>query len=181
MRNWKKVIAAWMLLVVFLTGCAKEEARESEKIEEPAVSPEVEASALPVVKQPPSPLQEGMESEKVGELQAQLVALGYLQWDQETGVYGSETFYAVKAFQVQNGLEVSGIADADMQELLYSGDAMECDAFDLLAPTTHMSFEELVMSDDGTRNYYPKGYPEAGTYQIIVDLEHQVTMVFSKD
>ena len=37
------------------------------------------------------------------------------------------------------------------------------------------------MSDDGTRNYYPKGYPEAGTYKIIVDLKHQVTMVFSKD
>ena len=68
-----------------------------------------------------------------------------------------------------------------MQELLYSDEAKECDPFDLLAPTTHMSFEELVMSDDGTRNYYPKGYPQAGTYQIIVDLKHQVTMVFSKD
>lgn len=181
MRNWKKLIAALLLLAFAVAGCAKEDVRESEKIEEQTPSPKIEPSVLPVVKQRPEPLQEGMEGEKVEELQARLVALNYLDWEQETGSYGPETFYAVKAFQVQNGLEVSGIADEQMQELLYSDEAKECDPFDLLAPTTHMSFEELVMSDDGTRNYYPKGYPQAGTYQIIVDLKHQVTMVFSKD
>ena len=86
MRNWKKIMAALLLVAVFFTGCTKEEARESEEIEEPTASPEIAPSALPVVKQRPTPLQEGMESENVEELQARLVALGYLDWEQETGV-----------------------------------------------------------------------------------------------
>ncbi|MHB1313870.1 MAG: L,D-transpeptidase [Christensenellales bacterium] len=47
------------------------------------------------------------------------------------------------------------------------------------APTIRMSFEELV-GDDG---YYelPKGFPASGTYRVIVDIYHQVVMVFSKD
>ena len=51
--------------------------------------------------------------------------------------------------------------------------------FDKLAPSSVMSFSELV-GDNG--NYdLPTGFPKAGTYKIIVDLYHQVVMVFSKD
>lgn len=42
-----------------------------------------------------------------------------------------------------------------------------------------MSFEELI-GDDGDRSL-PKGYPKAGTYKIIVDIAHQVTMVYKAD
>ena len=53
------------------------------------------------------------------------------------------------------------------------------DPFDCLAPTTRMSFEELV-GDNG--NYdMPAGYPEADTYRIIVDIYHQVVLVYAKD
>ena len=47
--------------------------------------------------------------------------------------------------------------------------------FSKYAPTVNMSFEELI-GDDGDRSL-PKGYPKAGTYKIIVDIAHQVTMV----
>ena len=51
--------------------------------------------------------------------------------------------------------------------------------FSAFAPTVDMSFAELI-GDDGIYGY-PEGYPAAGTYQIIVDLAHQVTMVYTKD
>ena len=47
------------------------------------------------------------------------------------------------------------------------------------APTTRMSFEELV-GDNG--NYdLPLGYPSPDTYRVVVDLCHQVVMVYGKD
>ena len=47
------------------------------------------------------------------------------------------------------------------------------------APTTRMSFEELV-GDNG--NYdLPLGYPSPDTYRVVVDLCHQVVMIYGKD
>lgn len=51
--------------------------------------------------------------------------------------------------------------------------------FSKLAPTVNMSFAELV-GDDGLYDL-PKGYPKKDTYKIIVDLAHQVVMVYEKD
>ncbi|MCR5324600.1 MAG: L,D-transpeptidase family protein [Lachnospiraceae bacterium] len=53
------------------------------------------------------------------------------------------------------------------------------DDFASLAPSTTMSFEELV-GDNGIYEY-PEGFPEPGTYRIVVDLYHQLVMAFSKD
>ncbi len=56
---------------------------------------------------------------------------------------------------------------------------IENPSFEDLAPTTRMSFEELV-GDNG--NYtFPVGYPKAGTYKLIVDLYHRVVMAYMKD
>lgn len=51
--------------------------------------------------------------------------------------------------------------------------------FSVYTPTVNMSFEELI-GDDGERSL-PEGYPKAGTYRIIVDIAHQVTMVYKAD
>ncbi len=51
--------------------------------------------------------------------------------------------------------------------------------FSELAPTTHMSFEELV-GDNGIYEF-PESYPPASTYRLVVDIYHQVVMAFSKD
>ena len=47
------------------------------------------------------------------------------------------------------------------------------------APTTRMRFEELV-GDNG--NYdLPLGYPSPDTYRVVVDLYHQVVMIYERD
>jgi lipoprotein-anchoring transpeptidase ErfK/SrfK len=51
--------------------------------------------------------------------------------------------------------------------------------FAKLAPTTLMSFEELA-GDDGRRDQ-PTRFPAADTYKIIVDLYHQVVLVYEQD
>ncbi|MCR5521111.1 MAG: L,D-transpeptidase [Lachnospiraceae bacterium] len=51
--------------------------------------------------------------------------------------------------------------------------------WDDLAPTTHMSFEELV-GDNGIYEY-PEAFATPDTYKIIVDLKYQVVMVYAKD
>lgn len=57
---------------------------------------------------------------------------------------------------------------------------MTDDEFAVLAPTSRMSFEELV-GDSGVYNGYPKAFPFAGTYKLVVDLRHQIVMVYVKD
>ena len=51
--------------------------------------------------------------------------------------------------------------------------------WDDLAPTTHMSFEELI-GDNGVYEY-PEAFPTPDTYKIVVDLKYQVVMVFARD
>ena len=53
-------------------------------------------------------------------IQTKLIELGYLS-DSADGVYGENTEIAVAAFQRNNGLPDTGIADAATQELLSSG------------------------------------------------------------
>jgi len=56
---------------------------------------------------------------------------------------------------------------------------IENPTFDDLAPTTHMSFEELV-GNRGEKGY-PKAMPTPDTYRITVDLYWKVVMVYTKD
>ena len=56
---------------------------------------------------------------------------------------------------------------------------IENPTFDDLAPTTHMTFEELV-GDTGERGY-PEAMPVPDTYKIIVDLYWKVVMVYARD
>ena len=53
------------------------------------------------------------------------------------------------------------------------------DIFPALCPTINMSFAELV--GDNGNNDYPKGFPTADTYKVIVDLTYQVVLVYTKD
>ncbi len=48
-----------------------------------------------------------------------------------------------------------------------------------LAPTTSMTFEELV-GDNGVYES-PKAYPVPGTFRIIIDVYHQVVLVYKRD
>ncbi len=53
------------------------------------------------------------------------------------------------------------------------------DNFDVVAPTSNMSFAELV-GDNGIYTL-PQAFPEPETYKIIVDKYYQLIMVFSRD
>ena len=55
----------------------------------------------------------------------------------------------------------------------------EEEKFAFLAPTVNMSFEELV-GDNGIYDDIA-AYPEPDTYKLIVDLAHQVVLVYKKD
>ena len=121
----------------------------------------------------------GGEGSDVEQLQERLLDLGYYLSDETIGSYGARTAVAVSDFQRQNGLEQTGEADAATCALLFSQQAKECIAFSKLAPTVNMSFEELA-GDDGLRDQ-PQGYPASDTYRIIVDIAHQVVMVYIKD
>lgn len=60
--------------------------------------------------------------------------------------------------------------------------------FSYYAPTVDMTFEELIggmsdtfYEDEGGDPIEPQGYPEPGTYKIIVDEYWQVVLVYAKD
>jgi len=69
-----------------------------------------------------APLTRGDKSDAVLDMQNRLYMLGYLLEDRD-GNYGNKTQTAVKLFQTDAGLEVTGIADSATLDLLYSDDA----------------------------------------------------------
>lgn len=66
-------------------------------------------------------VQKGDKGNDVKKVQARLIELGYLSGNAD-GAFGNGTMTAVKLFQNQNGLAASGIADAEMQTVLFSSD-----------------------------------------------------------
>jgi lipoprotein-anchoring transpeptidase ErfK/SrfK len=127
----------------------------------------------------PQEVKKGAQGEDASMLQDRLSELGYYLSDEARGTYGEKTAVAVAEFQRQNDLERTGEADAQTCLRLFSDSALKCVPFSSLAPTINMTFEELA-GDDGLRDQ-PEGYPAADTYYVIVDIAHQVVMVYAKD
>ena len=186
------VLFALLLAVLPLTACDKTEPEADVSTTAPSVTiaadiqTTAEQTIPPTPTQEPTPtpiplLKEGSQGPEVMQMQESLINLGYLTIETATEYFGSATKAALMSFQNQNGLAGDGIAGPKTLEILYSGTAKACDPFSKLAPTVNMSFAELVLSDDGTRNQYPDGFPSADTYKIIVDIAHQVTMIYTKD
>ncbi len=63
---------------------------------------------------------DGDDSASIITLQNKLIEMGYLR-DTADGVYGANTESAVAAFQRNNGLTETGVADGATQNLLYNG------------------------------------------------------------
>ncbi len=66
----------------------------------------------------PNALKQGSRGETVVQLQQKLIDLGFLN-DVADGSYGPKTAAAVSAFQAANGLNPTGIADTQTQQLLF--------------------------------------------------------------
>ena len=77
------------------------------------ISPSVDNSGYQV-------LQNGSSGDHVTALQEALIELGFLTGSAD-GVYGTGTGTAVSAFQSKNGYPVTGLADANLQALIFSG------------------------------------------------------------
>ncbi len=88
----------------------------------PTPTPESIATTAPDVTKDPT-MQKGDENENVQALQEQLMDLGYLDLDEPTQKYGSATETAVKWFQRQAGMELTGIADAATLAAIFSDNA----------------------------------------------------------
>ncbi len=82
-------------------------------------------SVLPLVEG--FPISNGKEGEAVEKLQRVLKDLGFYSGKVD-GDCGSGTVSAIKKFQKKNNLKQTGVADADMQALLYSGKALSSKA-----------------------------------------------------
>ena len=80
------------------------------------------AETTPAEETPRTILKRGMKGEDVRRLQQRLIELGYaLPKYGADGEYGSETATAVKAFQLDRGLEADGIAGEATLAALYAG------------------------------------------------------------
>ncbi len=172
-----------------VTGILKDRKKNEETLSEKmveAVVPSVMPTPLPTATPLPTPsptpfmLKTGSAGEEVSGVIARLIELGYMPDSySDVNIFTQEVADAVDSFQESNGLEITGIVDKNCLDILLSDSAVVYDDFEDLAPTIHMSFEELT-GDNG--NYdLPKGYPKSGTYRIIVDIYHQVTIVYTKD
>ncbi len=84
--------------------------------------PEAEATPTPTPAPNYNTLSKGDKSDEVLKMQNRLWELGFLQDDRD-GAFGTKTQTAVKMFQQQAGIEITGIADSATLELLYSDDA----------------------------------------------------------
>lgn len=70
--------------------------------------------------------QSGDEHEDIRAIQARLVELKYLSFDEgdsPTTYYGAGTENAIRTFQESNGLSATGVADAETLRVLFSSDA----------------------------------------------------------
>lgn len=101
-----------------------------EKTPTPTPSPTPAATATPSPTAAPQAtsagyvtLRKGSSGADVKALQQALIDLGYLT-DEADGVYGSNTQNAVIQFQAVNGLAADGLAGAQTQTLLFSGNAL---------------------------------------------------------
>ena len=119
------VIAAGVILAVQLTADGEPQ-QASAAVVPTALAPTPTPEPVPTTAPLPSvklTLEPGDENAFVRELQDRLMALGYLDVDDTTQLYGEATEYAIKLFQRQYGLEMDGVAGEETITLIYANDA----------------------------------------------------------
>ena len=72
-------------------------------------------------------LKYGMKGEDVQRFKKAMFWLGYFNTEDLDGTYTKTTAERVKKLQKNNGLKQTGIADAALQELVFSGNAVGTD------------------------------------------------------
>lgn len=99
------------------------------------------------------------DNEEVKAMQDRLVELGYLHVSETTTYYGNGTRIAVSAFQRQHSLTMTGDADEETLEILYSDDALEYELKDGDEGEDVKALQEILVklkyikSSDATGHY----------------------------
>lgn len=123
------------------------------------VSPEMQTELLerqiPLFKKE---VKSGGKGAEVSRVQRRLNALLYLRRGLIDGAYGKNTTAAVKSFQEVNGLEPTGVADEETQNLLFSAQAKHKDIPYLL---------KVVIDEQKTYAYQ---LDENGEYQLVREM-----------
>ena len=101
------------------------------------------------------PLRYGSTGEDVKELQTQLAALGYYK-GQIKGNFLEATQRAVELFQQNNSLKVTGVADPDTQEVLFSGRAIGRYDDSAPTPTPIPDLNNYLVDEDETSVVMPE-------------------------
>lgn len=70
----------------------------------------------------PRDYKKGNYAWRIYQMQEKLIELGYLDGEPD-GIYGDGTAKAISVFQGKNGLEVTGTADPETQDVIFSGNA----------------------------------------------------------
>lgn len=111
-----------------------------------SVTPEPKVTAFAKMQASVEPIQIGFQlkygddSEKVAKVQERLMALGYMEEDEPTEHFGSATRQSVKLFQRKHELDIDGIVDQDLWDLLFSNNAKK---YSVSVGTTGTDVEEL--------------------------------------
>ncbi len=109
------------------------------------------------------PLRYGSDGEDVKNLQTRLTELGYYK-GKISGDYLDATQRAVERFQERNGLEVTGVADPETQQMIFDGKAIgkndETPVVETPEPTPDMSGYVVKDEEDDTPVAIPDNPPE---------------------
>lgn len=148
---FKRIIAFMMAMLMLLGVCALAEDYSGKTTEEliaiieekderiAELEEQVEGLLNPTPAPTPEPtpepafqeLAKGAKGEHVKPLQQRLKDLGYLTGTVD-GDFGGGTERALIAFQTENGLEATGVADEKTQELLFSDQAKKAKVYEKL-------------------------------------------------
>lgn len=113
-------------------------------------------------------LQRGSKGDKVVELQKRLIELNYLSGSAD-GDYGGKTESAIKLFQEEAGLTVSGIADEQTQSALYADDAPKA--------TVYLDLDYTALSRDPDKYIYNSYKFNGKVLQVMEDEYEGSTIV----
>ncbi len=145
------------------------------------------ATAAPAAATSPMPtiLRQGDKNDTVRIMQENLIDLGYLS-DRADGIFGSNTYLALKAFQANNGLPSDGVAGDKTLSLMNNSTAKPAPTVPGAAATPKPTAPVLITAPKPSQvryaNWYTeirahaKKYPDATVYDYSTGLSWKVNM-----
>lgn len=176
-KNMRRVLAACGILAVVITGVVLLATLSGGNARQAALRSGVSpAPSAPTEDATPEPtklasisvitpvyesvrITSGVTASVVGEVQARLMELGYMDSDEPDSVFGDRTTEAVNHFKKQHGLEADGVVDEQTYTMLFSDEAQyytvslgaeDSDVTDLQQRLTELGYLDTATGYFGT-------------------------------